>query len=97
MSIILSQCFRVRCEPKYIVMKSETSVKHHRESQKEIGLYSGKHDKKIKNIRKYKKKWFFIFTKLASIRWYISGCQSLSRILLFQGFAISQQYTAKLF
>ena len=55
MSIILSQCFRVRCEPKYIVMKSETSVKHHRESQKEIGLYSGKHDKKIKNIRKYKK------------------------------------------
>ena len=46
MLIILSQCFRVRCEPKSISTKNETSVKHHRGSLEEIRLYSENHDKK---------------------------------------------------
>ena len=52
MSIVLSECFRVRCEPKYIAMKSETSAKHLKISLKEIQLYPGKLDKKINIIRK---------------------------------------------
>ena len=48
MSTVLSQCFCVKCESRYIAMKSETSAKHLRGSLKETRLHSGKHDKKIK-------------------------------------------------
>ena len=48
MSIVLSQCFCVKCEPRYIAMKSKTSAKHLRGSLKETRLHSGKHDKKLK-------------------------------------------------
>ena len=53
MSIVKLQCFRMRCEPRYITMKSETSAKHPGRISKKTPLYSGKHDKKINNIRKY--------------------------------------------
>ena len=55
MSIVLSQCFRMRCGPRYIAMKSELNAKHLRWSLKETRLCFGKHNKEIKNIREYNK------------------------------------------
>ena len=53
MSIVSTQCLRVRYEPWYIAMKSETNAKHLRRTSTKNLVTLENTIKKIKNIRKY--------------------------------------------
>ena len=64
MSIVLSQCFCVRCESRCIAKKSETSAEHLRRISKKPRLYSEKQDKETENIRKYSKNCSLFLQKL---------------------------------
>ena len=57
MSIVLPQYLRVKCRPillyaiGHIPIKSEINGKHLKRISKKNRFYSGKHDKKMKNLR----------------------------------------------